>query len=148
MKKHYTLILLFITIISIKTTFAQEQRREEIESFRVAYFTRQVGLNTEEAKKFWPIFNEMQEEIQKLHRERRNRHRAGRDNYENISDVELEKMINEEFVSRQKELDIEKKYHEKFKDVLPMKKLAQFYRAQEGFKRELLKKIQSERRPD
>lgn len=148
MKKHYTFILLFITIISIKTTFAQEQRREEIESFRVAYFTRQVGLNTEEAKKFWPIFNEMQEEIQKLHRERRNRHRAGRDNYENISDVELEKMINEEFVSRQKELDIEKKYHEKFKDVLPMKKLAQFYRAQEGFKRELLKKIQSERRPD
>jgi Skp family chaperone for outer membrane proteins len=148
MKKHFTLILFIITILSIKTTFAQEQRREEIESFRVAYFTRQVGLNTEEAKKFWPIFNEMQEEIQKLHRERRNRHRAGRDNYENISDVELEKMINEEFVSRQKELDIEKKYHEKFKDVLPMKKLAQFYRAQEGFKRELLKKIQSERRPD
>jgi Skp family chaperone for outer membrane proteins len=148
MKKHFTLILFIITILSIKTTFAQEQRREEIESFRVAYFTRQVGVNTEEAKKFWPIFNEMQEEIQKLHRERRNRHRAGRDNYENISDVELEKMINEEFVSRQKELDIEKKYHEKFKDVLPMKKLAQFYRAQEGFKRELLKKIQSERRPD
>lgn len=148
MKKHFTLILFIITILSIKTTFAQEQRREEIESFRVAYFTRQVGLNTEEAKKFWPIFNEMQEEIQKLHRERRNRNRAGRDNYENISDVELEKMINEEFVSRQKELDIEKKYHEKFKDVLPMKKLAQFYRAQEGFKRELLKKIQSERRPD
>lgn len=148
MKKHITLILFFISVLSIKTTFAQEQRREEIESFRVAYFTRQVGLNTEEAKKFWPIFNEMQEEIQKLHRERRNRHRAGRDNYENISDAELEKMINEEFVSRQKELDIEKKYHEKFKDVLPMKKLAQFYRAQEGFKRELLKKIQSERRPD
>ena len=148
MKKHITLILFFISVISIKTTFAQEQRREEIESFRVAYFTRQVGLNTEEAKKFWPIFNEMQEEIQKLHRERRNRHRAGRDNYENISDAELEKMINEEFVSRQKELDIEKKYHEKFKDILPMKKLAQFYRAQEGFKRELLKKIQSERRPD
>lgn len=148
MKNIFTLILFTLLITSIKTSSAQEQRREEIESFRVAYFTRQVGLNSEEAKKFWPIFNEMQDEIQKLHRERRIRHRNGRENQDNISDAELEKMINEEFISRQKELDIEKRYHEKFKEVLPMKKLAQFYRAQEGFKRELLKKIQSERRPD
>lgn len=148
MKKHFLLILFILFVISINTTFAQEHRREEIESFRVAYYTRQVKLNSEEAKKFWPIYNEMQEEIQKLHKERRMRHRAGIDNYDNNSDAEVEKIINEEFVSRQKELDIEKRYHEKFKEVLPMKKLALFYRAQEGFKRELLKKIQSERRPD
>lgn len=142
------ILLLILLITSFNISFAQEHRREEIESFRVAYFTRQVGLNSEEAKKFWPVYNEMHEEIQKLHRERRIRHRNGRESNDNLSDAELEKMINEEFISRQKELDIEKKYHEKFKDILPMKKLAQFYRAQEGFKRELLKKIQSERRPD
>lgn len=142
------ILLLLILFTSFNISFAQDHRREEIESFRVAYFTRQVGLNTEEAKKFWPVYNEMQEEIQKLHRERRMRHRNGREANENLSDSELEKMINEEFISRQKELDIEKKYHERYKDILPMKKLAQYYRAQEGFKRELLKKIQSERRPD
>lgn len=140
--------LLFLMISTF--AFAQEpgDRREEIESFRVAYFTRQIGLNAEEAKKFWPIYNEMQEEIQKLHRERRNRHRMGRENAENLSDAELEKMINDEFASRQKELDIEKKYHDRYKSVLSMKKLALYYRAQESFKRELLRKIQSERRPD
>ncbi len=142
------ILLLLILITCFNISFAQEHRREEIESFRVAYFTRQVGLNTDEAKKFWPVYNEMQEEIQKLQRERRMRHRNGREAHENLSDAELEKMINEEFISRQKELDIEKKYHERYKEILPMKKLAQYYRAQEGFKRELLKKIQSERRPD
>ncbi len=142
------ILLLLILITSFNISFAQDHRREEIESFRVAYFTRQVGLNTDEAKKFWPVYNEMQEEIQKLQRERRMRHRNGREVHENLSDAELEKMINEEFNSRQKELDIEKKYHERYKEILPMKKLAQYYRAQEGFKRELLKKIQSERRPD
>ncbi len=142
------ILLLLILITSFNISFAQDHRREEIESFRVAYFTRQVGLNTDEAKKFWPVYNEMQEEIQKLQRERRMRHRNGREAQENLSDAELEKMINEEFNSRQKELDIEKKYHERYKEILPMKKLAQYYRAQEGFKRELLKKIQSERRPD
>ena len=118
------ILLLLILISTLDISFAQERRREEIESFRVAYFTRHVGLNSDEAKKFWPIYNEMQEEIQKLHRERRIRHRAGREENDNLSDAELERMINDEFISRQKELDIEKKYHEKFKDILPTRKLA------------------------
>lgn len=145
MKKIY--ILAFVFLFFVKLGFAQEKRREEIESFRVAYFTRQLNLTSEEAKKFWPVYNEMQNEIQKLQKERRNRHRDLRDNQDNISDAELEKSIDDEMASRQKELDIEKKYHERFKQILSMKKLALYYRAQEGFKRELIRKIQDQRRP-
>ena len=145
MKKIY--ILAFVFLFFVKLGLAQEKRREEIESFRVAYFTRQLNLTSEEAKKFWPVYNEMQAEIQKLQKERRNRHRDLRDNQDNISDAELEKSINEEMASRQKELDIEKKYHERFKQILSMKKLAIFYRAQEGFKRELIRKLQDQKRP-
>ena len=145
MKKIY--ILAFVFLFFVKLGFAQEKRREEIESFRIAYFTRQLNLTSEEAKKFWPVYNEMQAEIQKLQKERRNRHRDLRDNQDNISDAELEKSINEEMASRQKELDIEKKYHERFKQILSMKKLAIFYRAQEGFKRELIRKLQDQKRP-
>jgi hypothetical protein len=75
------------------------------------------------------------------------RHRDERDNFDNLSDAEIEKTINDEMASRQKELDIEKKYHDRFKAVLPMKKIAIYYRAQEGFKRELLRKLQGQRRP-
>lgn len=145
MKKIY--ILAFVFLFFVKLGMAQEKRREEIESFRVAYFTRQLNLTSEEAKKFWPVYNEMQNEIQKLQKERRNRHRDLRDNQDNISDTELEKSINDEMASRQKELDIEKKYHERFKQILSMKKLAVYYRAQEGFKRELLRKLQDQRKP-
>ncbi len=145
MKKIY--ILAFVFLFFVKLGLAQEKRREEIESFRVAYFTRQLNLTSEEAKKFWPVYNEMQNEIQKLQKERRNRHRDLRDNQDNISDAELEKSIDDEMASRQKELDIEKKYHERFKQILSMKKLALYYRAQEGFKRELLRKLQDQRRP-
>lgn len=145
MKKIY--ILAFVFLFFVKLGTAQERRREEIESFRIAYFTRQLNLTSEEAKKFWPVYNEMQAEIQKLQKERRNRHRDLRDNQDNISDAELEKSINEEMASRQKELDIEKKYHERFKQILSMKKLAIFYRAQEGFKRELIRKLQDQKRP-
>lgn len=154
MKKY---ILFFaLTILSL-AGFAQrpgpgpgpgpEERREEIEAFRTAYFTRTIGLNTKEAEKFWPIYNEMQMEIQKLQKDRRSRHRGSmEDQLDQMSDAEIEKLIMEEFASRQKEIDIEKKYNEQFKTVLPMKKLALYYRAQEGFKRELVRKMQEMRR--
>lgn len=145
MKKIY--ILAFVFLALLKNTQAQENRREEIESFRIAFFTRQLNLTSDEAKKFWPVYNEMQTEMQKLQRERKMRHRDSRDNMDNLSDAELEKVINDEMLSRQKELDIEKKYHERFKAILSMKKLAQYYRAQEGFKRELIRKLQDQRRP-
>lgn len=145
MKKLYILAIVFLSIVNI--TIAQENRKEEIEAFRIAYFTRQLNLSSEEAKKFWPVYNEMQTEIQKIQKERRMRHRDLRDNNDNLSDAELEKSINDEMNSRQRELDIEKKYHERYKAILPMKKVAVFYRAQEGFKRELLRKLQDQRRP-
>lgn len=145
MKKIY--ILAFVFLALLKNTQAQENRREEIESFRIAFFTRQLNLTSEEAKKFWPVYNEMQAEMQKLQKERKMRHRDARDNMDNLSDAELEKVINDEMASRQKELDIEKKYHDRFKAILSMKKLAQYYRAQEGFKRELIRKLQDQRRP-
>ena len=145
MKKIY--ILAFIIFALLKTSSAQDNRREEIESFRIAFFTRQLNLSPDEAKKFWPVYNEMQAEMQKIQKDRRMRHRDGRDNGDNLSDAEIEKMINDEMASRQRELDIEKKYHDRFKAVLPMKKIAIYYRAQEGFKRELLRKLQDQRRP-
>jgi len=145
MKKIYIIAFVFLSFFKIAE--AQENRREEIESFRIAFFTRQLNLSSEEAKKFWPVYNEMQAEMQKLQKDRKNRHREIKDNQDNLSDAELEKLINDEMSSRQKELDIEKKYHDRFKQILSMKKLAIYYRAQEGFKRELIRKLQDQRRP-
>jgi hypothetical protein len=153
--KKYILILSFL-IVGLNTAFAQrpgpggpgrDDRREEIENFRIAFFTREIGLTSKEAEKFWPVYNEMQGEIQKLHRERRERHRSSmEDQLDKMSDAEIEKLISEEFASRQKELDIERKYHDRYKSILSMKKLALYYRAQEEFKRELVRKLQEIRK--
>lgn len=139
MKKLYILLILLFTITI--SSIAQENRKEEIEKFRKEYFTRQLNLSADEAKKFWPIYNEMQVEFHKLQKDRRSRMRAIREDFESMSDAELEKSINDELVFRQKELDLDKKYHERYKAVLSVRKLALYYRAQEGFKRELLKQI-------
>jgi hypothetical protein len=145
--KKLLFILIAITSLSAKG-FAQntDTKRENIESLRVAYLTRQVGLNEEEAKKFWPVYNSYREEIQRLKNERRTNALPDNVNYEALSDQETEKMVDNIIVYRQKELDVEKKYHEKFKQILPIKKVAKLYKAENGFKRELLKKVKEEQK--
>ena len=59
-----------------------------------------------------------------------------------MSDKEIEKLVDGEIIFRQNEMDVKKKFHLQLKKVLPLRKLALLYRAEEDFKRELLKKIQ------
>ncbi len=126
------------------------ERKEKVEAMKIAYLTTKLELSPTEAQQFWPVFNEFEAKIQAIRQSRRKDSREGQDNLDQLSDKEVESLIDSEVAFRQKELDVMKEYHSKFKAVLPIRKVAKLYRAQEDFKRELLKKIQErkgERRP-
>ena len=40
-----------------------EDKRKEFEAQKVAFFTQEMDLTPEEATKFWPLYNEMQQKI-------------------------------------------------------------------------------------
>ena len=71
--------------------------------------------------------------------------RAARDEFDTMADKDVEKLVDGEIAFRQAEIDVLKKYNPQFKKVLPMKKVAKLYRAEEDFKRELLQKLQERR---
>ncbi|HRH02928.1 MAG TPA: hypothetical protein PLN13_10455 [Bacteroidia bacterium] len=126
------------------------ERKEKVEAMKIAYLTNKLELTPTEAQQFWPVFNEFEAKIQAIRQSRRKDSREGQDNLDQLSDKEVETLIDSEVAFRQKELDVMKEYHSKFKAVLPIRKVAKLYRAQEDFKRELLKKIQErkgEKRP-
>ncbi len=126
------------------------ERKEKVEAMKIAYLTNKLELSPTEAQQFWPVFNEFEAKIQAIRQSRRKDSREGQDNLDQLSDKEVESLIDSEVAFRQKELDVMKEYHSKFKAVLPIRKVAKLYRAQEDFKRELLKKIQErkgEKRP-
>lgn len=110
---------------------------DKIEALRVAFLTKYLDLSTEEAQKFWPVYNAMQKEIDVV-RTAENDLRKGKD-VNTMTDEELNKMINQHFENEQKLLDIKKKYLEEFKKVLPLKKVALLADAENAFKREVMK---------
>ena len=120
-------------------------RKEQIESMKIAFLTKKLDLTPDEAKRFWPVFNQFTDEIQGLRKDRKDKIRDARDDFDKLSDKDVEKLVDDEIIFRQQELDVIKKYHAQFKSVLPIKKVARLYRAQEEFKRELLERIKDRR---
>ncbi len=64
-------ILFLITVSALFSVMAQEPQRKmmgdrkNIEVLKVAYFTKHLSLTTEEAEKFWPLYNSYTGDIRK-----------------------------------------------------------------------------------
>jgi hypothetical protein len=125
----------------------REDKKEQIESMKIGFLTKRLNLSPEEAKTFWPVYNQYQNELETLRSSRKKDFHDGKTDFAEMSDKDAEKLVDNEIAFRQSELDVMKKYHSQFKQVLPIKKVATLYRTEEDFKRELLQRIQ-ERKKD
>ncbi|SMD06775.1 hypothetical protein [Pedobacter nyackensis] len=143
---------LIIAVLFILPTFAIAQRgserNAEIESYRIAYLTQKLDLSTEEARIFWPIYNDWQREQDLLRKERTKMISFRKiTEIEALSDTEVQTLILNDFSFKQRELNLEKRYFLKLKSSLPIKIVGKYYRAQEAFKRELLAKYRANASP-
>lgn len=120
-------------------------KKEKLESMKIGYLTRELDLTPEEAQKFWPVYNEFSNKEHELRKAKRSKMKESGKSLDELSDKEVEALVDEEMVFRQKELDLQKEYHKQFKTILPPRKVAKLYRAEEKFKRELVKKIQEKK---
>jgi hypothetical protein len=140
----FTILMLSFT----STLFAQRLRGQDIEAQKVAFITTKLNLSPEEAKVFWPIYNEMHAEQNAFRKERIKKMISFKKTAEidNLSDTEVQNLITSEQDFKQRELNLEKKYYNKLKAVLPIKIIGKFYRAQEAFKKELLNQYKNGQR--
>ena len=56
--------------------------------------------------------------------------------------------MKKKFEHQREKIEIEERYFEKFKGVLSMQKVAAFYKADQDFRKQLLKKLKQDRRSD
>ncbi len=143
-------IFLFLLLFPIYSPFAQAQNEKgesrkkmhkEIQAQKIAYITNQLDLTPEEAQKFWPIYNEMEEKKNNLRKQGRGLLKKMEHGFENLSETELEEISDGVIKQRTKEVQLEKEYHEKFKKLLPIRKVLKLYRVEKQFQGILLKQI-------
>ncbi|MCB9192525.1 MAG: hypothetical protein H6602_12760, partial [Flavobacteriales bacterium] len=112
--------------------------RERLDALKVAYLTEKLNLTPEEAQQFWPLYNELDDKLQAIRRQQRGNRSDAKQNFDSMSDTDVAKAIDEELALEQQELNLKKEYNERFKKILPVKKVAKLYAAEHGFRKELL----------
>jgi Spy/CpxP family protein refolding chaperone len=138
-------LIFTIVLLTSLSIFSQESKSDKVEAMKVGFITNRLELTAKEAQVFWPLYNEYNSKMEKLRKTKRSDFEELKNKSENLSDKELEAFINEVFASKQKELDLQKEYYEKYAKVLPVKKVAMLYQAENQFKRELLRKIKEKK---
>lgn len=143
MKKwiHIALLCLLLPAFYNSTLAQPADKKEKIEALKVSFITRRLNLNTREAQSFWPVYNEYLDKLETARSMRSTDLKNNRIDPETLSDKECENLLNNELSSIEKEIQITREYYEKFKSALSVKKVLLLYKAEDDFKRELLKQI-------
>ncbi len=121
---------------------AQEEEDSDnaINPKKIAFLTSRLKLNSEQAKAFWPVY----EEFDKERKANRVAIQQVRNRYSPVSSDEEVKNGLQEIVSlRQKGVDIEKRYVEKFFKVISAKQTVELYRAEIDWQDSLFGSIQN-----
>lgn len=113
----------------------------KIEQLKIGYLTEKMDLSTREAQKFWPLYNEYNQEMRLVKGKTRLKMNEIKLSLGNTSEKELEQLADELVDLRIKEGKIFEKYYPQFKSALSIEKVLQFYKAEEEFPRWVLRQV-------
>ena len=125
---------------------AKHYDHEKIEALKVQYLTEELELTPEEAKNFWPLYEEYHKKERTIQQDRL-RHFIDNEKLSNLKDSEIDDLITEEFTRQQKLLNLRTTYYEQFKKALGTRKAALYFNAEINFRKRLIRQLR-ERRKD
>lgn len=142
MKKYILIIAMFIAFNSN----LMAQKGERIEAMKIGFITERLNLTADEAKVFWPVYNKFTEELKKLRLSTKGKITEEMADMPNMTEAEAEKVLADMVNFKINEAELIKKYAAEFKKVLPIKKVVLLFKAENDFKRELLKQLANRKR--
>ena len=115
---------------------------ERIQSEKIAFITQELDLSPEEAQRFWPVYNQCWKETLAAHKEMRDAFGEFRGRKtDELSEAELEKKLNAYIEASAASNQMLAKWYPKFKEVLPIRKVAKLYQAEEAFQQRMINNL-------
>lgn len=120
-------LFIIIVLLACSAMFSFAQRGERVASLKVAFIADKLNLDPKTAEKFWPIYNQYDDELHNLIEEKK---RMKKD------DPSVEEMLETE----QKVVDLRKKYTAQFLKVISNDQIATLFKAEREFRQMLLRR--------
>ena len=122
---HFTLsLLLLIGPFMLQAQVNTENTKEEkIQALEVAFISRKLNLTTEEAQKFWPVYNEYKKDMRQIV--------SIREQKGQTDIIDLEEQL----------IGVRKKYKDRFSDAIGKPRMNQFFQAEKEFRGVLMNRL-------
>lgn len=118
----FILTLLFLNVAFLRAQDGEDQKRgEKVEALKVAFITQKLNLSSDEAQRFWPVYNRYEVEMKQALRQ-------------NNSDV----IDNDEHI-----LNIRKRYRNEFSGVLGGDRVNTLFRSENEFRGALMRQLRN-----
>ena len=145
MKKIIAVLTFMLAMQSLVWAQRGGPNKEKIDALKVGFITKKLDLSSEEAQKFWPVYNKYHDELEKNRESMRSLLMEHAGNLDKLSQAEADKVLQEMQSLKTQELEIAKQYLQEFKKVLPSQKVIKLFMAEHEFKRELLRQLKEQR---
>lgn len=148
MRKIFALLLMAIGI----GAWAQDEMpevtqdpkaQERIQSLRIAYITEKLGLTTEQAEKFWPIYREFSQERRKLGQELREAQRQI--DPKNPDPKKQQDLLDLGLRLKERELNLERDYSGRLREVISAQQMLNLRKAEGDFRNMVMQQLQQRR---
>ena len=141
--KRDIIILIFLAIFPLIQVTAQNPNLEKLNAYKIAFFTRRMNLTSQEAEKFWPVYNEFQDKRNSIQTERQALNRNFNQNELNMTEKELIEAGDKHVSLQVQEASLAQEYHKKFKEILAPAKIIRLYQAENQYRLQLLNELKN-----
>ncbi len=139
-------ILLIVALLSSLSFYGQrKENHEKIKSLKIAFITEKLDLSSDEAQKFWPIYNEHEASKKDIRQKERSQIRSKIRASENLSEEEASDLLEAQIAIENEKSNLSMNYFKKLRAVIPAKKILLLVRSEEEFKRQLIKQYRHKR---
>jgi Spy/CpxP family protein refolding chaperone len=135
--------ILFLAFAALPGMAQSSESRERIESAKIGFMTNRLNLTPEQSSKFWPVYNEYSNKKQDIRQNIRQLRNANKT--QETPETQIKANIDQLLSLRQKEVDLEKQYVDRFLKVLSPRQLVEMYRSEHEFNRMLLERLEDRR---
>ena len=137
MKKLLTILLLLLSL-----NVVAQKHRERVKALKVSFITEKLDLTEKEAQKFWPIYNEHDQQLVKIrYNDIRSIRREIKNTIDSMTDAQANDLLLKLDAAENKLHKLRLEFSKKLVGVISPKKIILLRIAEEDFKRRMLDEL-------
>jgi hypothetical protein len=139
--KIFPILIAFLSFNVYSQGERYKEKKEQIKAMKIAYITSELNLTSNEAEKFWPIYNTFDDKQFELKHKKIKTYLNKMDDDEELnklSEKDANALLNQIENNEEELFLLRKKFITSLKGILPAVKIIKLRKAEEGFNRKLL----------